>query len=143
MLWFAPASQSPAQQKLGLGGLFLMSIFPISPFQRKMKFVGFSAFWRKFLLQSVSEETNTFVLTGRTLMAADRPSLAQALVPTARIRAWAPPSPAKAAPKISLFLFYFSPRNYQCHRAASLVTEVTDCEWFFFSLAVLGFFLVL
>lgn len=75
-------------------------------------------------------------------MAADRASLAEALVPTARIRAWAPPAPAKAARSILLFLFfYFSPRNYQCHRAASLLAEVTDCEWFFFSL--LYFFLVL
>lgn len=111
-----------------------------------MKFRRISAFWRKFLQRSVSKEINTFVLTGRTLMAADRASLAKAPVPTARIRAWAP---AKAAQGILLFLFfffylilffYFSPRNYQCNRAASLVTGVTDCEWFFFSLLYLFFF---
>lgn len=63
-----------------------MSIFSrLFPSSRSDEICRIWAFWRKFHLQSVSKEINTFVLTGRTLMAADRPSLAKALVPTARI----------------------------------------------------------
>lgn len=71
-------------------------------------------------------------------MAADRPSLAKALFPTARIRAWAPPAPAKAAQNILPSLFYFSPKKLSMS-PSRISPYRSDRLWVVF-LSLAGFF---